>query len=81
MAFACFTIAAAAACAYAKGEKPTGSNTTENNGTVDVPTVKLAVKPVTADKVKSTVVADNYWKASEICTGKYAAACTKLGIQ
>ena len=73
--------AAAAACAYAKGEKPTGSNTTENNGTVDVPTVKLAVKPVTADKVKSTVVADNYWKASEICTGKYAAACTKLGIQ
>jgi D-xylose transport system substrate-binding protein len=73
--------AAAAACAYAKGEKPTGSNTTENNGTVDVPTVKLAVKPVTADKVKSTVVADNYWKASEICTGKYAADCKKLGIQ
>jgi D-xylose transport system substrate-binding protein len=73
--------AAKAACAYAKGEKPTGSNTTENNGQVDVPTVKLAVKPVTADKVKSTVVADNYWKASEICTAKYADACKKLGIQ
>ena len=73
--------AAEAACAFAKGEKPTGSNTTENNGTTDVPTVKLPVQAVTADKVKSTVVADNYWKASEICTGKYAEACKKLGIQ
>ena len=63
------------------GQKPTDANATENNGKVDVPTLKLAVVPVTADKVKSTVVADGFWKASEICTSAYAAACKKYGIQ
>ena len=59
----------------------TGTNTTENNGSADVPTLKIAVKAVTADNVKDTVVADGYWKASEICTAKYAAACKTHGIQ
>ncbi|MDX6690903.1 MAG: D-xylose transport system substrate-binding protein [Solirubrobacteraceae bacterium] len=69
------------AVALAQGKTPTGENTKENNGKVDIPTFKIPVQAVTADKVKSTVVADKYWKASEICTGKYAAACTKYGIQ
>ncbi len=73
--------AAEYAVALAQGKKPTGTNTTENNGTVDVPTYKFAVVPVTADKVQSTVVADGYWKASEICTAKYAAGCTKYGVK
>ncbi len=73
--------AASAACAFAKGEKPANANTTENNGQVDVPTFKIPVKAVTAENVKDTVVADNYWKASEICTTKYAEACKKYGIQ
>ena len=73
--------AAEYAVALAQGKTVTGTNTTENNGTIDVPTYKFAVIPVTADKVQSTVVADGYWKASEICTSKYAAACTKYGVK
>jgi D-xylose transport system substrate-binding protein len=69
------------AVALAQGKAVTGTNTTENNGSADVPTLKIDVQAVTADKVKSTVVADKYWKASEICTTEYAAACKKLGIQ
>jgi D-xylose transport system substrate-binding protein len=73
--------AATFACALAQGKTPTGTNTTENNGTVDIPTLKIPVTAVTADKVKDTVVKDNYWKASEICTSTYAAACKKYGIE
>src|SRR6476661_3706507 len=49
----------------------TGANTTEDNGKVKVPTYKINVIGVTADKVKSTVVKDQYWKVSEICTSAY----------
>jgi D-xylose transport system substrate-binding protein len=69
------------AVALANGDDVKGANTTENNGQTDVPTLKIDVQAVTADKVKSTVVADGYWKASEICTSKYAAACKKHGIE
>ena len=69
------------AVALANGETVSGANAKENNGKTDVPTIKLDVVPVTADKVKSTVVADGFWKASDICTAKYAAACKKLGIE
>jgi D-xylose transport system substrate-binding protein len=65
----------------AQGKKPTDATSTENNGKINVPTKKLSVVPVTADKVKSTVIADGFWKASEICTSAYAAACTKYGIK
>jgi D-xylose transport system substrate-binding protein len=53
---------------------------TENNGKMDVPTVKIPTTVVTKDNVKSTVVADGYWKASDICTGAYKSACSKAGI-
>jgi D-xylose transport system substrate-binding protein len=69
------------AVALAQGKKVTGTNTKENNGKIDVPTLKIDVKAVTADNVKDTVVADGYWKASEICTAKYASACKKHGIK
>lgn len=65
----------------ANGQDVTGATEKENNGKIDVPTKKIAVKPVTAETVNDTVVADKYWKASEICTAKYADACKKYGIQ
>jgi D-xylose transport system substrate-binding protein len=65
----------------AQGKPVTGATSKENNGTTDVPTLVIPVKAVTADNVKDTVIADGYWKASEICTAKYAAACKKHGIQ
>src|SRR3954453_2089167 len=64
-----------------QGTKPSDASATENNGSIDVPTIKLDVVPVTADKVKQTVIADGFWKASEICTSAYASACAKYGIK
>jgi len=69
------------AVALANGQKPTGASSTENNGKINVPTLKLAVTPVTADKVKSTVIADGYWKAADVCTAAYKSACAKYGIK
>jgi D-xylose transport system substrate-binding protein len=65
----------------AQGKKPTDATDTENNGKIDVPTIKLEVVAVTADKVKDTVIKDGFWKPSEICTGAYKAACAKAGIE
>src|SRR4051812_35943591 len=64
----------------AQGKKPTDATDSENNGKVDVPTTKLDVVAVTADKVKDTVIKDGFWKPSEICTSAYKSACTKYGI-
>ena len=35
---------------------------------------------VTKDNVNDTIVKDGFWKASQICTGQYAAACKDAGI-
>jgi D-xylose transport system substrate-binding protein len=64
-----------------QGKKPTDATATENNGKSDVPTIKLDVVPVTKDKVKDTVIADGFWKASDVCTGAYKSACADAGIQ
>jgi D-xylose transport system substrate-binding protein len=69
------------AVALAQGKKPTDATAKENNGKVDVPTIKLDVTAVTADKVKSTIIADGFWKAADVCTGAYKAACAKFGIK
>src|SRR3954471_3156671 len=73
--------AAEGGVALPKGQKVTDATATENNGKADVPTLKLDVVPVTADKVKDTVVADGFWPADQICTSAYAAACQKYGIK
>jgi D-xylose transport system substrate-binding protein len=64
-----------------QGKKPSDATATENNGKTDVPTIKLDVTAVTADKVKSTVIADGFWKTSAICTSAFKAACAKYGIK
>jgi D-xylose transport system substrate-binding protein len=64
-----------------KGQKPKDATDTENNGKTQVPTKKLAVTPVLANNVKSTVIKDGFWKPSQICTGAYKSACAKYGIQ
>lgn len=52
-----------------------------NNGKVDVPSVLLVPVKVTKANVKDTVIADNFWKASEICTADFTKACTDAGIK
>jgi D-xylose transport system substrate-binding protein len=53
---------------------------TVNNGKIDVPSVLLTPVAVTKDNIKSTVVADNFWTAQQICTADYASACTAAGL-
>jgi D-xylose transport system substrate-binding protein len=62
------------------GKKPTDATDKENNGQIDVPTLKLDVVAVTKDKVADTVIKDGFWKASDVCKGQYAAACKALNI-
>jgi D-xylose transport system substrate-binding protein len=82
--------AADAACNMVSG-KPvdTGKfNATENNGTSDIVTQKIAVIPVTIDgaiagtkSIVASVVADAFYSVPEICTGNFAAACTAAGVK
>ena len=66
-----------------QGKQPTGGviNGKTNNGQIDVPSVLLKPVAVTKENIQDTVVKDGFWKASEICTGQYAAGCKSAGIQ
>jgi D-xylose transport system substrate-binding protein len=75
--------AAQMACDLAQGKSlstSTNGKTTDNGGN-SIPSVLLT--PVAVDKtnVASTVVKDNFWTKSDICTAEFAAACTAAGIQ
>ncbi len=75
-------ITAEIAIALAEGKKSRSGKVTEevNNGKADVPSDLLEPVAVTKDNVKSTVVADGFVTARELCTGPYAAACKEAGI-
>jgi D-xylose transport system substrate-binding protein len=70
------------AVAAAKGEKaPSGLvNGKVDNGSKQVPSVLLVPVSVTKDNVKDTVIKDGFYKPGEICTGKFASACSSAGI-
>ena len=76
---------AAAQLAYdlSQGKKPAGGlvNGSTDNGQGSIPSVLFQPVAVTKANVMDTVIKDGYWKASEICTGQYAAACKAAGIQ
>ena len=75
--------AAELAVALAHGQPaPAGKvNAKVNNSQKDVPSILLTPIAVKKDNVKSTVVADGFWKASEICEGSYKDACTAAQLQ
>src|SRR5947209_12693306 len=50
------------------------------NGKMDVPAILLVPVAVTKDNVKDTIIKDGFWKASDVCTSAYAAACAAAGI-
>jgi D-xylose transport system substrate-binding protein len=58
----------------------TGGNTV-NNSVIDVPSIILTPVAVTKDNIESTVVADGFWTAQDICTADYASACTAAGVK
>src|SRR6201747_2794645 len=76
------TISAEIAIALAEGEEvPQGKITEEvENGKTKVPAVLLKPIAVTKDNVKSTVVADGFVSAQELCTSAFQAACKEAGI-
>src|SRR3954469_6327444 len=65
-----------------KGTQPPASlvNAKVDNGAGQVPSVMLDPTPVMKDNIKDTIIADGFHPASEICTAKYASACTEAGI-
>jgi D-xylose transport system substrate-binding protein len=75
-------ISAEIAIALAEGEQVPQDKVTEevDNGKGKVPAVLLKPIAVTKGNVKSTVVADGFVTASELCTGPYASACKEAGI-
>jgi D-xylose transport system substrate-binding protein len=75
-------VSAEIALALAEGKEVPQDKVTEevDNGAGMVPAVLLDPIAVTKDNVKSTVVADGFVSASELCTGAYAAACKEAGI-
>ncbi|MDX6731379.1 MAG: D-xylose transport system substrate-binding protein, partial [Baekduia sp.] len=76
---------AAAQLAYdvSQGKTPDAAtvNGKTNNGQADIPSVLLTPVSVTIDNIKDTIIKDGFWKASEICTGRFAAGCKTAGIQ
>lgn len=75
--------AAEIAVALAQGEEPPASLVKDkvDNGMEEVPSVLLTPVAVTKENIADTVIKDGFWKASEVCTGKYAAACKEAGIE
>ena len=67
--------AAKAAIALANKQKPDSSADKEG-----VPATLLDPVVVTKDNIKDTIIADGFYKAADVCTSEYAAACTELGI-
>jgi D-xylose transport system substrate-binding protein len=67
--------AAKNAIALANGQKPAAGADKEG-----VPATLLEPVVVTVDNIKDTVVADNFYKVTDICTPEYAAACAKAGL-
>jgi D-xylose transport system substrate-binding protein len=74
--------AAELAVAAAQGKPaPSGMlNAKVDNGAKQVPSVLLSPIAVTKDNIKDTVIKDGFLTPGEICTGSFAAACTKAGI-
>ncbi len=67
--------AAKAALALSNKQKPEAA--TDKEG---VPATLLAPVVVTKDNIKDTVVADGFYKVSDICTAEYAKACAAAGL-
>ncbi|MER7726984.1 substrate-binding domain-containing protein [Streptomyces sp. NPDC096323] len=72
---------AALAASLAKGRKGTTNATVHDpEGKRDVPAVLETPVAIYRDNVKD-VVADGYVTTADLCTGKYAALCTKYGVK
>jgi D-xylose transport system substrate-binding protein len=77
--------AAAALAVYLRANKTPPSalvngSTPDSQTSTQVPSVLLAPKWVTTTNMNSTVIADQFVPAQQLCVGSYAALCTAAGI-
>jgi D-xylose transport system substrate-binding protein len=77
--------AAAALAMYMRAGKTPPSalvngSTTDSTTSTKVPSVLLTPEWVTPTNMNSTVIADQFVPAQQLCTGAYASACTAAGI-
>ena len=75
--------AAELAVAVANGETPSADLVTGevDNGSEKVPSVVIDTIAVTKDNINDTIIADDVYPVSDICTGQYKQACADAGIQ
>jgi len=69
------------AIALATGKEPEAGlvNGKTNDGSRDVPSVLLTPQAITKDNIK-VVFDDGFLKKEDVCTGKFASACTDAGL-
>jgi D-xylose transport system substrate-binding protein len=72
--------AAELAIALAKGEEPTVETTPIDNGAEEVPSVLLEPVAVTKDNISEYLGEPDFPTKEDICAGKVAANCEKLGL-
>jgi D-xylose transport system substrate-binding protein len=77
--------AASALALYLRaGQKPpsdlVNGKTTDTTSGTSVPSVLLTPEYVTTKNMKSTIIADNFVPAAQLCAAPYAADCTAAGI-
>lgn len=70
----------AVALAQGKSLDAVAKDKVSSGSAKDVPSVLVPVTSLTKDNIKDTVIKDGVYTAADICTGKYKADCTKLGI-
>ncbi len=73
--------AASLAIDLTKGNNPKGDTTVKTAGGAQIQSFLLTPVTVELDTIESTVVKDGFYKASDICTAAYAAACAKAGVK
>ena len=71
--------AAKIAIALAKGQTPSVSDSI-NNGSKDIPSQFETPVAVTKDNIKDYLGEPDFPKKEEICAGKLASSCSKLGL-
>ncbi|MER7848099.1 substrate-binding domain-containing protein [Kitasatospora sp. NPDC096077] len=64
-----------------KDVKSVATTTVDSSTDKNIPAKLLDAKVVTKANIAQTVIADGLYKASDICTADYAAACTAAGLK
>lgn len=71
----------AVALAQGKSLDSVAKDTVDSPTTKGVPSVLVPVVSLTQENINDTVIKDGVYTVEEICTGKYKAACDKLGLK